>query len=113
MKASKNKDEKQKLQEALHIAEVDHNYTTYCPLEWEYVGIFPRSDVPVDEGRARKGDPDMWDRVEKAMEDGTLQQLKDELTVLEKAPAALHRGDGPEVGADSEADSDDGFFDKA
>ena len=110
LKASTNDEEREKLLTALHIAEVDNNYTSYCPLEWPYVSLYVTGEAQGDEGRARKGDPELWDRVEKAMEDRTLNQLKNELTVVEKTPLSSSAAKMKDE-EEGEEDGDDGFFD--
>lgn len=84
---AKNESEKASLLRKIHNADVDVNYTLYYPLLKPYVSLFPRKeggsgDGPVD---GPKGNLDMWRAVEKAMEDGKLEALrnsKDGVTVL-------------------------------
>jgi hypothetical protein len=93
---------------ALHIAQVDNAYAQFTPLAWDYKGLWPRgADEGLDPERPRKGDPDMWDRVEKAMVKGTLENLKNELTVEEEISIANDLSKGEEPGAN---DDDDGEF---
>lgn len=55
----------------MHITEVDLNYTQYCPLSEVYVSLYPNKTAP---GEGPK--PPMWAEVEKCMEDGTLNKLR-------------------------------------
>ena len=55
----------------MHVAEVDLNYTQYCPLSDVYVSLYPNKTAP---GEGPK--PPMWAEVEKCMEDGTLNRLR-------------------------------------
>jgi len=75
------------------------------------VSLYPNGDKGEKDdkadGRRRKGDADMWDRVEKAMADGTLAALKNELTIVEYGG----RDDSSKRNEAAEEDSDDGFFD--
>ena len=77
-----------------------------------YVGIFPREQEHLDEGRERKGDPVMWDRVEKATADDTLEQLKNELVVRQELKKHDPKQQKPKQDGDVEedGDSDGGFF---
>jgi hypothetical protein len=68
----------------IHNAEVDVNYTTHYPLLIPYVSLFPNkkevgatADQPVpDAVGGPKGNVDMWKSVEKAIEAGTLEELR-------------------------------------
>ncbi|PVH97591.1 hypothetical protein DM02DRAFT_658173 [Periconia macrospinosa] len=83
--------EKTRLQQMLQNAEVDLNYTIYYPLLKSYVSLFPKpkkDGSPSTEdastvkeetsgpGTGPKGNIEMWKAVEKAMEDGTLEALR-------------------------------------
>lgn len=67
----------------MHIAEVDLNYTTHSPLLKPYVAIFRENDKA---GESKK--PEMWYEVERAMEAGTLRQLRDGVGLTVKVPTA-------------------------
>ncbi|KAI4138307.1 MAG: hypothetical protein LQ341_004732 [Variospora aurantia] len=122
----------------IHCAEVDLNYTRYCPLAEKYVGIFPRQETSKTEGTTKtsapwqKTKPAMWTIVENCMANGTLQALRDgklQTSVAmplrpRKAAAKTSHGqaDKPEpnikatthsgslVIENQEGDSDGGFF---
>lgn len=55
----------------MHIAEVDLNYTQYHPLSEVYVSLYPNKTAS---GEGPK--PPMWAEVERCMEDGTLNKLR-------------------------------------
>lgn len=78
------------LEQAVHEAEVDRNYTMYYPLEEKYRSLYPRKDhqASLDEekeegigGRGLRGSgnerPPLWLVVERAMAEGTLEALRD------------------------------------
>lgn len=103
-------------QEILHIAEVDLNYTQYCPLDQKYEGIYPRTvncnGIPTREAEEHGNDgdtekilasrPAMWHVVETCMRNGTLEALRNgkmtrTLTMRSTKPAATNthvRGPG-------------------
>lgn len=103
-------------QEILHIAEVDLNYTQYCPLDQKYEGIYPRTvnsdGIPTREAEEHGNDgdtekilasrPAMWHVVENCMRNGTLEALRNgkmttTLTMRSTNPAATKtyaRGSG-------------------
>jgi hypothetical protein len=68
----------------IHNAEVDLNYAMYYPLMKPYSALYPRGkkDAEVDEeagtasAKKTRGDPEMWKTVERAMEEGTLEDLR-------------------------------------
>lgn len=124
----------------IHNAEVDVNYSIYYPLLKPYVSLFPKvkkgDDTlgEVDKSGADnidgpKGNPEMWKAVESAMQEGTLEALresKDGVTIPGPKPAVLDNkkmtkpmqghGKGQEVRKDAhktldeDEDSDIGFF---
>jgi len=67
------------LKDQMHIAEVDLNYAQYYPLMEAYISLYPQKeeedgdDVKVAGTRPK---PPMWVEVEKCMEGGTLDQLR-------------------------------------
>ncbi|KAF2817597.1 uncharacterized protein BDZ99DRAFT_431789 [Mytilinidion resinicola] len=103
VEAASNPAEKEEALRRVHIAEVDLNYTMYYPLMRPYSALFPKNqgdgpttrsyptpDVEEDSAGGQdagvsadpnappttKGDPAMWTAVERAMEDGTLDALR-------------------------------------
>ncbi len=111
------------LEEQIRKAEVDLNYTIYAPLGEKYISLFPASGKekisgmsgvsksflrPEEEAEVRRlkddnvvrnnsGErPPMWHRVQEAMQQGTLEQLRD--GKLTAAPIEL-----PQVGGKIEA----------
>ncbi|KAL8723518.1 MAG: hypothetical protein Q9181_007269 [Wetmoreana brouardii] len=79
--------EYQSLENEIHDAEVDLNYTLYHPLAEKYVSLFPRVETPKEQERKatsaadprqiRENKPTIWKIVESCMENGTLQALRD------------------------------------
>lgn len=69
---------------SIHNAEVDLNYTLYYPLLKAYVSLYPKQqkedsksgDAAPPKG-GPKGDVNMWKTVEKAMEEQTLEELRE------------------------------------
>jgi hypothetical protein len=95
-------EETEALKSQVHVAEVDLNYTQYCPLSEVYVSLYPqKSSTEEDDGGSNgtsaRPKPPMWAEVEKCMEDGTLDQLRNRVPnvrvtaprKLEKKPAKL------------------------
>ncbi|KAJ4304767.1 hypothetical protein N0V90_000295 [Kalmusia sp. IMI 367209] len=69
---------------SIHNAEVDVNYTLYYPLLKPYISLFPKQEKSDSSAESRtefpdgpKGDIDMWKTVEKAMEEQTLEALRE------------------------------------
>jgi len=69
---------------SIHDAEVDLNYTLYFPLLKTYVSLYPKQQK--EDGKSGdtppstdgpKGDVNMWKTVEKAMEEQTLEELRE------------------------------------
>ncbi|KAH9222679.1 hypothetical protein DL95DRAFT_325640 [Leptodontidium sp. 2 PMI_412] len=79
---AKSTEEVETLKSQMHIVEVDLNYTQYCPLSEVYISLYPPTNSGDDEGddskmeREAKPKPPMWAEVEQAMEDGTLNRLR-------------------------------------
>ncbi|KAF2502571.1 hypothetical protein BU16DRAFT_554625 [Lophium mytilinum] len=103
LEAATNPAEKEEVLRRVHVAEVDLNYTMYYPLVRPYSALFPKNqgdgpttrsyptpDVEEDSAGGQdartfedrkaapstKGDPTMWKAVERAMEEGTLDALR-------------------------------------
>ena len=82
-------DEVEALKKEMHVAEVDLNYTQYCPLNEPYVSLYPqKSSVAKEEDAASESDPKpaMWAEVEKCMGEGTLDRLRNR-SLATQAPA--------------------------
>ena len=76
--------EKDSKMRSIHNAEVDLNYTLYYPLLKTYVSLYPKQQKDGDKSsdaaslpEGPKGDVEMWKRVEKAMEDRALEELRE------------------------------------
>jgi hypothetical protein len=82
------------LKAQMHIAEVDLNYTQYSPLSEPYISLYPQQkNSPEDSEDGPKADdsqpkPPMWSEVEKCMEEGTLNKLRNRVG---DAPATKSR----------------------
>lgn len=80
---AKTEEEVETAKALLHVAEVDLNYTQYFPLMEVYVGLYGKSsdgeeqEVDNDEDNGiERVKPPMWAEVEKAMEEGNLDRLR-------------------------------------
>ncbi|KAJ5232249.1 hypothetical protein N7468_005205 [Penicillium chermesinum] len=79
--------EKDRLQRKIHEARVNLNYTIYCPLPEKYISLYPKRDAKTDtktDGDASDPKPEsegpkppLWSVVEKCMEEGTLDDLRE------------------------------------
>jgi hypothetical protein len=91
--ATEDNAQKGELRQKIHHAEVDVNYAIYYPLMKPYSSLYPKSknrktsdsEEAEDTGEdskngaeidGPKGDVEMWKKVEQAMEDGTLKELR-------------------------------------
>ena len=103
---------RRKLDEQLLRARVDLSYAIYAPLMWKYCALFPKrkdgeedghengedgglgKDGDEEEGEEQRcrGDPVMWERVKKAMEEGkqALEALRDSVA---RSGEGAERGD--------------------
>ncbi|KAI9875463.1 MAG: 18S rRNA maturation protein [Pleopsidium flavum] len=74
--------ETKRVEGLIHNAEVDLNYTIYCPLDEKYTGLYPRKQDSEDEeavtARHMGEKPwlPLWKVVERCMEEGTLEALR-------------------------------------
>lgn len=131
--------EKDDKMRSIHNAEVDLNYTLYYPLLKTYVSLYPKQQKDGDKSsdaaslvEGPKGDVNMWKRVEKAMEDDTLEELREskEGVTIPGAPTRTQsktakKGDTKDkqdhtkqkktedrrvAAEDEDEDSDEGFF---
>ena len=79
------------VEEQLHEAKVDLNYALYHPLDMVYSALWPtkakKDKDGVEQEVEKQGDPDMWLLVEKCMEEGKLDDLRNG-KLLKSAPAA-------------------------
>ncbi|EPS30285.1 hypothetical protein PDE_05236 [Penicillium oxalicum 114-2] len=87
-----NSEQKESLAQKIHIARVNLNYTIYYPLTEKYLSLYPKShessaegDHKPDSGTDSKDSskipegqrPPMWAIVEKCMEEGKLDELRE------------------------------------
>jgi len=83
--ASESEEEVEILKAEMHVAEVDLNYTQYCPLSEPYISLYPpktsEDDRVSSEEVCSRPKPPMWSEVQKCMEDGTLTRLRNRTTV--------------------------------
>ncbi|KAH8758606.1 hypothetical protein BGZ57DRAFT_633725 [Hyaloscypha finlandica] len=84
--AAESTEEVETLKAQMHVAEVDLNYTQYCPLSEVYVSLYPpkvssSNDADSSNEVESKPKPPMWGEVEKCMEDGTLNRLRNRISV--------------------------------
>ena len=126
--------EYKQLEQEVHRAEIDVNYTIYHPLTEKYRSLFPRQeDTHGGETAARKMvtvKPAIWNIVEQCTADGTLEALRDGklvtgISAKEKKPPPektrpTRKGENGLAGSKSAKDiapqedeeSDGGFFEK-
>lgn len=84
--AATDEEEVARLTKELHIADVDLNYTQYCPLNEVYISIYPQTSSEEDQKDVTKK-PEMWREVERRMEDGGLDNLRNGVrTILASRP---------------------------
>jgi hypothetical protein len=141
--------EKSELMRKIHSADVDVNYAIYYPLLKPYVSLFPSPkkdkgasakslDETTNTGNnvigatdGPKGNIEIWNAVEKAMEDGTLEALRNSrdgisMRASNDPAGTSHKGkkakqhfssqatseNAPKDTVQDESDSDGGFFDE-
>ncbi|KAH7360774.1 hypothetical protein BKA65DRAFT_493948 [Rhexocercosporidium sp. MPI-PUGE-AT-0058] len=90
---TKSTEEVETLKAQMHIVEVDLNYTQYYPLSEAYISLYPPTNSGGEEGEGSKMEkddkpkPPMWAEIEQAMEDGSLNRLRNRTpNVPVKAP---------------------------
>lgn len=88
------------LKQQIYDAEVDLNYTLYCPLDQKYTALYANKEADDEEApkaprrTLTRDKPPLWVEVERHMKAGTLNQLRNGVT----------RSDGPKTsGVASEA----------
>ncbi|KAF7715562.1 Uncharacterized protein PECH_000449 [Penicillium ucsense] len=88
-----NADQKEALEQKIHVARVNFNYTIYYPLTEKYLSLYPKSQPETSAEGDQKPDsdaepkhqdklpegqrPPMWAVVEKCMADGKLDDLRE------------------------------------
>jgi rRNA-processing protein Efg1 len=122
LEAAKEED-KSTLESRVRDADIDYHYALYYPLGKPYVSLFPRkedrqgaeeSDEEASDEKSTRGDPEMRQRIEKAMAEGkaSLERLRNELFVEEVLDEDLSvaKEKGPREDNDEEDDDDEDFF---
>ena len=78
----------------MHNAEVDLNYTQFCPLSERYISLYTHEknqdaedDTLIDQKSSTK--PPIWHEVEKCMEEGTLVRLRNRDTAQPRSSKTL------------------------
>lgn len=79
--------QKTRLAQKIHAARVNLNYTIYYPLTEKYISLYPKSKgntgeegaetVPASKEQRQDEKPPVWQVVEKCMEEGTLDRLRE------------------------------------
>ena len=96
---AKSTDEVEALKEQMHVAEVDLNYTQYCPLSEVYVSLYPQKSFTGDGEKAEMAEaapkPPMWAEVEKCMEEGSLDRLRNRASTTRAVAAPKPLGTKP------------------
>ncbi|KAJ5888235.1 rRNA-processing protein efg1 [Penicillium taxi] len=81
-------DQTSHLQQKIHAARVNLNYTVYYPLTEKYISLYPKSQEKADNKAGKESEsaqtpdktdvkPPLWSVVEKCMKEGTLDQLRE------------------------------------
>ena len=83
--ASSSPDESAELKKRLHEADVDLHYTLYCPIHQKYTALYAAKGAEV--GR-EAGKSALWLEVERRMEEGTLNDLRNVRTVAKDRSTA-------------------------
>ncbi|KAL3425980.1 rRNA-processing protein efg1 [Phlyctema vagabunda] len=78
-------DEVDALKKEMHIAEVDLNYTQFSPLSETYISLYPPKTGDEEVEGLTRPKPAMWLEVEKCMEDGTLNRLRNRVATVPTA----------------------------
>lgn len=100
-------EERKSFERLVHVAEVDLNYAVYCPLQEKYTSLYPQKQDGEDEqavaGRhmGEKSWLPMWGVVERCMEEGTLEALRNGKGQGEMLGSG---GDGGEAGGGVKAE---------
>ena len=84
---------KSHIKQKIHVARVNLNYTTYYPLTEKYISLYPKSDENAPDSLSKESEsrigtkdsskgsedtkPPLWFVVEKCMEEGTLNLLRE------------------------------------
>lgn len=102
-------DQVESIKRQLHVAEVDLNYTQFCPLGEVYVSLYPRKSQAEDEEEEEVDDeekvevntpskPPMWAEIERRMEESTLDELRNRIApvVASTAPRKIEKRSAPE-----------------
>lgn len=69
-------EEVEALKTEMHIREVDSNYAKYHPLGEIYISLYPKGAEDDETTGEQRAKPPMWKEVEKCMEEGTLDRLR-------------------------------------
>ena len=113
LQAEEDEEKKQELTQRAHNAEVDVNYAIYYPLMKPYASLYPKSkkektgesdesgegaadDKSNREVDGPKGDVAMWQTVEEAMAEGTLDALRNRKDMPAPAPAKEKKSKKPD-----------------
>ncbi|TID24019.1 rrna-processing protein efg1 [Venturia nashicola] len=121
LRACEDSEEHTKLEQDVHVAQIDLNYTQYYPLAQTYSSLYPTKKG--EDGKQRgdeeetkkgiRGNPEMWKEVEQATEDGErkLEELRHRIdwdrirtTTLAARPKAAAAA-SPSKSASKESDS--------
>ncbi len=101
--AASDQDEQQSLASQAHDAEVDLNYTLYCPLNQRYISLYPPNEKASVDSRADDDDaggknkPPLWKDVERSMENGTLDSLRNGVSSMSSSKPSLIGSSGAQL----------------
>ncbi|KAJ5038396.1 uncharacterized protein L3040_007259 [Drepanopeziza brunnea f. sp. 'multigermtubi'] len=77
--STESTEEVESLKAQMHIVEVDLNYTQYHPLSERYISLYPPAgseEEDTNKTDKERPKPAIWAEVERAMEEGTLDRLR-------------------------------------
>ncbi|KAI1003176.1 hypothetical protein K3495_g5027 [Podosphaera aphanis] len=91
LSTAESSEEVKLLETQIHEAEVDLNYTMFHPLCETYISLFPPKNSTCEEldshSNTQNLKPPIWSEVERAMVDGSLQKLRDRISILPDTPS--------------------------
>jgi len=88
---AKSTEDVEGLKSQMHIAEVDLNYTQYHPLAETYISLYPQKKDGEENSKAddTQTKPPIWAEVERCMEKGTLDRLRNRSIAPTPVPRKL------------------------
>ncbi|KAG9244871.1 hypothetical protein BJ878DRAFT_459453 [Calycina marina] len=80
---AKSADEIKELENQIHITEVDYNYTQNFPLSEIYISLYPLKEdgQEISKDDTARPKPPMWEEIKRRMEEGTLSELRNRVSI--------------------------------